>query len=223
MSKPIESRMVHEPVVAVRADGQPTKLDGYAALFNRETVIAEFFREVIEPGAFASALKDGDVRALFNHDPNQVLGRTSSKTMVVTEDEKGLRYVVTPPETTQGRDVLVLVERGDVTGSSFGFTVRKDSWTRPSKPGELALRTIHEIDWLRDVGPVTFPAYEETTVQARTDAASTAGWEITKELAEDVDALRSFLASERERGKVIGDLAARSRAKAALAIAEAEC
>lgn len=197
----IEARMVHEPVTVVRADGEPTKLDGYAAVFNRETVIGDFFREVIEPGAFRAAIKDGDVRALFNHDPNMVLGRTASQTMKVVEDDKGLRYVIDPPDTTLGRDVMALVARGDVTGSSFGFTVKRDSWTRPSQPGELPLRTIHEIEWLRDVGPVTFPAYEETTVQAR-DAASAA---LTTETAPT------------------GDVDALSRAKAAVSIAEAEC
>jgi HK97 family phage prohead protease len=170
----IEARMIHEPVT-VRADEDGSKkLDGYAAVFNKETVIGDYFREVIEPGAFKGALKDGDVRGLFNHDPNQVLGRTASKTMKLVEDDKGLRYVITPPDTTLGRDVLALVDRGDVTGSSFGFTVKRDSWTRPTGPGDLPLRTIHEVEWLRDVGPVTFPAYEETTVQARDAAAAIA-------------------------------------------------
>ena len=169
----IEARMVHEPVTVRAAEGEPKTLEGYAAIFNRETVIGAYFRETIEAGAFRAAVKTGDVRALFNHDPNMVLGRTSAKTMRLEEDETGLRYVIDPPDTTLGRDVLVSVGRGDVTGSSFGFTVKRDSWTRPSKAGELPLRTIHEIEWLRDVGPVTFPAYEETTVQAR-DAASAA-------------------------------------------------
>lgn len=168
----IEARMVHEPVT-VRADGETRTLHGYAAVFNRETVIGDFFREIIEPGAFKSAIKDGDVRGLFNHNPDMVLGRQTPKTLKLEEDKTGLRYVIDPPDTTFGRDVVTLVERGDVTGSSFGFTVKRDSWTRPSKPGELPLRTIHEVDWLRDVGPVTFPAYEETSVQAR-DAATAA-------------------------------------------------
>lgn len=169
----IEARMLNEPV-SVRADGDTKTLTGYAAVFNRETVIGDFFRETIEPGAFRSAVKADDVRGLFNHDPNMVLGRTSSGTMRLEEDETGLRYVIDPPDTTLGRDVMALVSRGDITGSSFGFTVKRDSWTRPSVAGELPLRTIHEFDWLRDVGPVTFPAYEETTVQAR-DAATAAG------------------------------------------------
>lgn len=194
----LEGRMVHEPV-AVRADGETQRLEGYAAVFNRETVIRDFFREVIKPGAFRSVLKAADVRALFNHDASAVLGRTGNDTLALEEDSKGLRYTVTPPETTLGRDVLALVQRGDVTGSSFGFRVKTDEWTRPSQPGELPLRTISEFEFLRDVGPVTFPAYEETTVQAR-DAASAAA-----------------------EPEAAGDLAALSRAKAAIAVAEEEC
>lgn len=167
----IEARMVHEPV-SVRAEGETRTLDGYAAVFGQETVIGDYFREVIEPGAFAAAIKGGDVRGLFNHDPNMVLGRTASKTMRLEEDKHGLRYIIDPPDTTLGKDVMTLVERGDVTGSSFGFTVKTDEWTRATKPGELPLRTIKEVEWLRDVGPVTFPAYEETTVQARDAAAA---------------------------------------------------
>jgi HK97 family phage prohead protease len=168
----IEARMVHTPVT-VRAEGDEKRMEGYAAVFGVETVIGDFFREVIEPGAFANAIKNTDVRGLFNHDPNFVLGRTSAGTMELKEDKDGLRYVITPPDTAVGRDTMTLIERGDVTGSSFGFTVKTDEWTRASKPGELPLRTIKEVEWLRDVGPVTFPAYEETSVQAR-DAATAA-------------------------------------------------
>lgn len=167
----IEARMVHKPVT-VRAEGDVRTLEGYAAVFGVETVIGDFFREVIEAGAFRQAIKDADVRGLFNHDPNFVLGRTSAGTMRLVEDKEGLRYVITPPDTSIGRDTMTLVERGDVTGSSFGFTVKTDEWTRAEKPGELPLRTIKEVEWLRDVGPVTFPAYEETTVQARDAAAA---------------------------------------------------
>lgn len=169
----IEARMVHKPVT-VREEGEAKTLEGYAAVFGVETVIGDFFRELIEPGAFKSAIKDADVRGLFNHDPNFVLGRTAAGTMKLVEDKEGLRYVITPPDTTVGRDTMALVERGDITGSSFGFVVAPDgdTWER-GKDGMLPLRTITKVEWLRDVGPVTFPAYEETTVQAR-DAAKAA-------------------------------------------------
>lgn len=164
-----EARMVHEPV-QLRADGDKRTLEGYAAVFNRETVIGGLFREKIDPGAFRAAIDGSDVLGLFNHNLDYVLGRTSAGTMRLEEDETGLRYVIDTPDTTQGRDVAVMVGRGDVKGSSFGFTVKRDSWTRPARSGELPLRTVHEFEWIRDVGPVTMPAYEETSVQAR-DAA----------------------------------------------------
>lgn len=198
MTTPCEVRMVTEPVT-VRAEGETRTLQGYAAVFNRETVIGEFFREVIEPGAFAEAIKDADVRGLFNHDPNWVLGRQTAQTLRLVEDKKGLRYEIDPPPTTQGRDVQALVERGDVTGSSFGFTVPEDGqrWER-GKDGMLPLRRITRVEWLRDVGPVTFPAYEETTVQARSAATAV------------------------QQPELVGDVAALSRAKAAVAVALAE-
>jgi len=196
----IEARMVHEPV-SVRADEDGKKLEGYAAVFNRETVIGDFFREVIAPGAFTQSIKDGDVRGLFNHSPDWVLGRTSAGTMRLVEDEVGLRYVIdhNPADPDHVR-ATAKIERGDVTGSSFGFTVPEDGqrWER-GKDGMLPLRTITRVDWLRDVGPVTFPAYEETSVQAR-DAASAAAVPMP-----------------------VGDVGALSRARAALDIVEAEC
>jgi HK97 family phage prohead protease len=167
-------------------------------VFNRETVIAGLFRERIAPGAFTEALKRSDVRGLFNHNPSQLLGRSSAGTMRLTEGSDSLLYEIDPPDTSVARDVTALIKRGDVTGSSFAFTVRTDEWTKATTPGDLPLRTIKEIDELRDVGPVTFPAYEETTVQAR-DAASAARLVIP-----------------------IGDLGALSRFRSALAILECE-
>ena len=83
-----------------RVEGTAPKIGGYAAVFNREAVIAGMFREQIAPGAFTDAIGRDDVRALFNHDANFVLGRTVSGTLRLSEDETGLRYDVTPPSTT---------------------------------------------------------------------------------------------------------------------------
>jgi HK97 family phage prohead protease len=157
--------------VEVRAEGTTKRIVGYGAVFNRETVIAGLFRETISPGAFAPVL-GADVRSLYNHDPNYVLGRTASGTLTISEDATGLRYEVTPPAARA--DVLEALERGDVTGSSFGFRVKRDEWTRPATAAELPLRTIHEFEELLDVGPVTFPAYEETSAEARNAAAAAA-------------------------------------------------
>lgn len=152
----------------VRAEGADARLVGYAAVFNQRTEIAGLWIEEVAPGAFAEAIADGaDVRALFNHDANRVLGRTAAGTLALREDETGLRYEITPdPTDPEAMSVLAKVRRGDVTGSSMGFTVRGEEWQRATEAGQLPVRRITAVDWLRDVGPVTFPAYEQTTAEA---------------------------------------------------------
>ena len=157
--------------VEIRAETEttPKELSGYAALFDTPAEIAGSFVEIIDRGAFDQALGD-DVRVLFNHDPNLVLGRTKSGTAALAVDATGLRYRVRPPTTQVGRDVVELVERGDIDGSSFGFRVLKDSWTEGVTPNALPVRHIEAVA-LYDVSPVTQPAYTETTVEARSTAA----------------------------------------------------
>ncbi len=171
-----ERRGVVEAVeMRAKEDGAAT-ISGYAAMFNKETVIGGMwgFREQIAPGAFDSALKEDDVRALFNHDPNQLLGRTTNDTLKLSVDKKGLRYHVELPDTAVARDVRTLIQRGDVTGSSFGFTVTDDSWDESDvKKGKLPLRTIRSVS-LFDVSPVTYPAYPQTSVTARSKAQAVA-------------------------------------------------
>jgi HK97 family phage prohead protease len=162
----VERRGIGE-IVELRVDGTP-HVSGYAALYHAETEIAGLFREQIAPGAFRSAV-DGtdDVRALFNHDPNLVLGRTKSGTLRLKTDAKGLRYDIDMPNTQAAQDVRELIKRGDVTGSSFGFTVDEDDWDDSDvKRGKLPLRTIRKVS-LFDVSPVTYPAYPQTSVTAR--------------------------------------------------------
>jgi HK97 family phage prohead protease len=167
-----ERRVVSVPV-ELRVEGEARRLAGYAALFDTPTEIAGQFREQIAPGAFSAAVTRDDVRALFNHDPNYVIGRTTAGTLTLREDGTGLAYDVVPPDTTWARDLMVSVERGDISQSSFGFIVEADEWTPPATRGELPLRTITRVS-LFDVSPVTFPAYPETTVSARSQAQSLA-------------------------------------------------
>lgn len=131
---------------------------GHAAVFNRTTDIG-FFRERIAPGAFADAL-GGDVRALMNHNPDLVLGRTP-KTLRLSEDNVGLAVEIDPPDTSYAKDLLTVMRRGDVTQMSFAFRTVADEWDR-SDPGH-PLRTLKKVE-LFDVSPVTFPAYEDTDV-----------------------------------------------------------
>jgi HK97 family phage prohead protease len=158
----------------VRKVDDVTQIVGHAAVFNVEAVIGDNFRERIMPGAFANVIASSpDVRSLFNHDPNFILGRTIAGTLRLSEDATGLRYEADlNPEDRTALDIAAKVTRGDVTGSSFAFRVKRDEWTRATRAGELPLRTIHEYEELLDVGPVTFPAYNEATAEARDQAAA---------------------------------------------------
>lgn len=156
----------------IRADKQG-HISGHAAVFNQEYVLwdSPYYRfvEIIKPGAFTRALDEKhDVRCLFNHDPNQLLGRTAAGTMDLEQDDKGLAFDTTLPDTQLGRDLPVLVKRGDVTGASFAFTVTKQT-LREAKDGDLVIQTreIEDVD-LFDASPVTYPAYTGTDVNART-------------------------------------------------------
>jgi hypothetical protein len=137
-------------------------LVGYAALFNSYSEDLGGFIEVIEKGAFSDSLKN-DVRALLNHDPNYVLGRTRSGTLRLSEDDKGLRVEIDLPETTWADDLVKLIERGDINQMSFGFRVIEDEWKEEKSQ---LIRVLKKVD-LFDVSIVTFPAYPETTVQVR--------------------------------------------------------
>lgn len=150
-----------------RRDGAPVRLVGHAAVFNALSENLGGFREQIKPGAFADAVKTDDVRALFNHDPNFVLGRSTNGTLRMVEDAKGLAVEIDVPETPQIRDlVLAPIERGDVSQMSFGFSVNPggQDWAEDSE-GRL-IRTLTSVR-LYDVSPVTFPAYPQTDIAMR--------------------------------------------------------
>lgn len=149
--------------IEVRNDeDQPPRLIGYAAMFGEMSEDLGGFRERIAPGAFSKAL-GGDVRALFNHDSNLILGRTKAKTLTIAEDQRGLRIEITPPDTQVARDLMESVSRGDVDQMSFGFRTIKDDWEEVD--GEL-VRTLVEVRLL-DVSPVVFPAYPQTEIALR--------------------------------------------------------
>jgi hypothetical protein len=171
MNKHLELR--YYPIeLRVTGDDKAPILEGHAAVFN---VLSEDFggwRERIAPGAFSEAIK-GDVRALWNHENDLVLGRAKSGTLTLVEDETGLAFRVTPPDTTWFRDRLVSLKRGDVTGASFGFWTESDDW---KTEGDQKIRTILKVRELLEISPgVTFPAYP----QASTDVAlrSLQAWE----------------------------------------------
>jgi len=107
------------------SDGDEMTLEGYAAVFNSETDLGQF-REVIRPGAFDDVM-DNDVRALINHDPNLILGRTGNGTLELSTDERGLKYKVKLGNQQYARDFYESVKRGDISQSSFAFTIDEQS------------------------------------------------------------------------------------------------
>jgi HK97 family phage prohead protease len=149
---------------AAEGSRSPGTLIGYAAVFNKYSVDLGEWRELIMPGAFRDCLGRDDVRALVNHDENQLLGRSRSGTMMLEEDPMGLMMSVELPDTTAGRDVAEMVRRGDLSGCSFSFTTEDAEW---DFTGPVAIRTLKRVKQLFDVGPVTYPAYDDTGVAVR--------------------------------------------------------
>ncbi|WP_457659580.1 HK97 family phage prohead protease [Sinorhizobium medicae] len=148
--------------VETRAEDEKRTLVGYAAVFNSDADIGGWWTERIAPGAFAAAI-GGDVRALVDHDMGRVIGRTKSGTLRLAEDSKGLAVEIDIPNTTDGNDLWELVERGDVSGMSFGFSVTKQSWDETVDP---PVRTIEAVD-LFEVSAVAWPAYDDTEIGKR--------------------------------------------------------
>ena len=165
--------------VTQRAAGDEDKpvIEGEAAVFNHETRIGNYFREMIAPGAFKRVLSGKpDVICAYNHDWSNVLGRTTANTLALEETEAALRYVTdVNPDDTDAMNVYRKVKRGDVSQASFAFTVRAEEWIRPADANDLPLRIINEVDELFDVGPCTFGAYPEASANARSKASEFQG------------------------------------------------
>lgn len=162
--KQIERRFIPATEVRVSGEDNSPVIEGYAALFNSDSQDLGGFVERIAPGAFKEAIPTSDIRALFNHDANFVLGRVKSGTLEVEEDKRGLKIRNTPPDTQWARDLITSMKRGDVDQMSFAFRIGDDEW---EKRDGVIYRTIKTVSELLDVSPVTYPAYTDTTVAAR--------------------------------------------------------
>jgi HK97 family phage prohead protease len=154
-----------------RAGGETNSpvIAGYAAVFDSPAEIYGMFLEKIARGAFRASIARDDVRGVFNHDNNLILGRNTAKTLRLSEDSKGLAYEIDPPATSYAQDLLVSIERGDISQSSFRFRATREEW---DETGDMPVRTILECE-LIDVSPVTYPAYEDALVGLRASAAQT--------------------------------------------------
>lgn len=152
--------------VELRAEVTPRGvLHGYAAVFDQAADLRSHL-EMLASTAFKRALDDPktDVRSLWNHNADHLLGRQSSGTLKLGTDSRGLEFEVDLPDTGMGRDVRVLAERGDITGASFAFVPDEDTWSQRSG---RRVRTHTSVGRLLDVSPVTFPAYEGAGVALR--------------------------------------------------------
>jgi hypothetical protein len=158
----IERRFLSGTELRAKRDGQPLGVVGYAAVFDQLSKDLGGFREKIASGTFASAITEKqDVRCLFNHDVNHVLGRTTSGTLRLLEDSIGLEFDCDFPDNTFSRDLIASIKRGDISQCSFSFRCVEDDWSPDN-----AIRTLRDVDLL-DVSPVTFPAYPQTSLDAR--------------------------------------------------------
>lgn len=147
------------------ASPSPGKLAGYAAVFDSPADLGPFV-EVVRSGAFTRSLRTpGAILALFDHERRSVLGRVSAGTLRLQEDQRGLAFELDLPDTSVGRDLAVLVQRGDVAGCSFGFVVPVDgdAW---STRGDKLTRELHNVD-LHEITVTPTPAYTDTEVAMR--------------------------------------------------------
>ncbi len=157
----MERRTITVQIRADAQDGHTPTLRGTAAVFDSMSEDLGGFREIIAPGAFRAAVNSSDVRCLVNHDPNKILGRSTSGTLRLEETSAGLEFVCDLPDTTYARDLMESMKRGDISQCSFGFTV-DEGGQRWAKGDDGWTRTITAIKRLYDVSPVTYPAYPET-------------------------------------------------------------
>jgi HK97 family phage prohead protease len=170
-----QERRTFTGTVIARAEGEgmPKVIGGIAAVINSVTDLG-YFEEVIEQGAFDNALsKEYDIRCLFNHEAELILGRTTAGTCSVFVNGDGnLEYTWIPDyENPTHMSVVRSIMRGDITQSSFAFTIKEQKWSESTKYGSMGKRTITIIEDLYDVSPVTYPAYQDTEADARSVVA----------------------------------------------------
>lgn len=161
-----EHRMLPLKEIRINDNDGGTCIEGHAAVFDSwsETLGGIFpFKEKVRKGAFAESIGKDDIRALFNHDPNYVLGRNKAGTLELVEDDVGLRVRINPPDTSWARDITTSIKRGDISQMSIGFVVEEDEW---SSTDGIDTRELKKVQ-LFDVSPVTFPAYAATDVGVR--------------------------------------------------------
>lgn len=160
MSQKLLERRMTTGEVEARAKGSNIYVEGYASVFDKRSGNLGGFVERVRPSAFNKTIREADVRALWNHDPQFVLGRSGAGTLELSIDQSGLYYRSLLPNTSYAKDLAELLERRDVRESSFTFFKVQDDWGLT--PEGYAQRDLIEVG-LIDVAPVTFPAYPDAT------------------------------------------------------------
>lgn len=169
----LERRTIPAEGLEIRAeqDGKVKKVSGYGIVYDRETHLWGDMYEIIRPGAASKVLASKpDIKCALNHSRMYLFGRTKSGTVVITEDKKGVRYEATPPDAQWAKDAMASIERGDIDGSSFTFAVDPEHEKITKRKDGTYLREIIEISRIGEMGPVTDPAYMDTTAEARAKA-----------------------------------------------------
>ena len=159
----METRVIDAELEYREEEDKPV-VSGYVVRWNKLSEEMFGFREKVAPGAFAKSLREMKVFSFWNHNSDIVLGNTENEALNLAEDDRGLHFELTLPETTAGKDARTLIKRGDVKGMSFGFQTLRDAWdvTDP----QHVIRTLHEVR-LYEVSPTAMPAYPQSSVAAR--------------------------------------------------------
>ncbi len=154
--------------IRAEQDGKVRKLTGYGIVYNREARIWGDLYEVIRPGAAREVLaKNPDIRCCLNHSDEKIFGRTKSGTLMLEENQRGVKYSAIPPDAQWANDALVSIERRDIDGSSFTFSVDPQDEKITKRSDGTLLREIFKFSRIGEMGPVTRPAYESTTAEFR--------------------------------------------------------
>jgi HK97 family phage prohead protease len=209
MTEQVETRRVTVSDFELRANesGDGMSFTGYAAVFNSPSEPLPFI-ETIAPGAFARSLKArNNIRMYMNHDSSMLLATTRAKTLRLQEDSKGLLASADLPETSVGKDLSILMKRGDVTSMSFGFTVPSggDRWSEDGMNRELRQIKLFEVSVVTG-----FPAYSATSAQVRSfDALATRTGVDADRLADAILVLESGQTLSPDQGALLRETVAK--------------
>lgn len=193
------------PGLEVRAeDGGAPVIAGRGIPYGEWSEDLGGFRERLLPGTFRASMADDDIRALFNHDANIVLGRKANGTLRLSENERGVFYEVdVNPEDADAMSAVARIKRGDITGNSFGFFIEgRDDQEWEERDG-MMWRTIKRAR-MRELGPQTFPAYPQSDVAVRsTRAVLEEAEEWLKQRGKSVELVRHYLELEEEDARLV--------------------